>query len=152
MKQIATIIQANKTRWIPAITAFIAGGITQLITSKGWELPADVATMISTTVALGVGWIFEFALSKLNREGVAAVQEALPGIKPTGTVTSKDVAMVQRLAASIDADRAEVRELSLSEAGEIKLHLFEICRDRPELLAQLRNALQTMSAPKPPLP
>lgn len=141
-KKLAALLTANKARWIPAITAFISGGIAQLITSKGLQLPGDLAVALSGMVALAVGWFFEKGIAALNSEGVAKIQDALPGIAPTGTVNAGTVAMVERLADRVDAPAAApAHGLSLAEGAEIKRFLYKICRDRPELLAELRKAV-----------
>ena len=149
-KPFADLITGAKGRLVPAITAFIMGGITQFVTSKGLELPGEVAVAISGMVAALTGWGFEFAAGRMNKQGAKAIQEGLPGIQPTGMATSPTVAMVARLTDRRDG-KAPVRALTIAEGQAIKMHLYQICRDSPELLAELRKAV-TAIEPEPPEP
>lgn len=153
-EKLAALIAANKAKWVPALAAFITGGITQLATSKGLELPGDIAVAISTTTAFAIGWLFERALARLNRQGVRQIQDALPGIETTGQANPNTVAMVERLADRVKAPaESPPHALTIAEGAEIKRLLHQICRDRPELLAELRAYLAAASQPPPrPIP
>ena len=149
-EKLAVLIQSNKGRMIPAITAFIMGGIAQFITSKGLQLPGEVAVAISGMVAALAGWGLEALTGRLNAKGVSAIQDALPGIATTGHATAGTVAMVQRLSDRVDAEPGAGPALTIAEGHEIKRLLHKICRDRPELLAELRKAVAAI--PEPPKP
>ncbi len=150
-EKLLALINANQGRWVPAIAAFITGGITQLATSKGLELPGETAVLISTTVALLAGWAFEALKARLNTVAVKQIQDALPGITATGTATAPTVAMVERLADRIKAPSDTPQHgLTLEEGQEIKRLLHQICRDRPELLVELRAAVSQINDPTNP--
>lgn len=150
MNKFAALIASNKGRMVAAVTAFIMGGITQFITSKGLQLPGDLAVAISGMVAALTGWAIDSVGARINNQGVSAIQEALPGVTATGRANPTTVAAVERLVenAGMDKDMPE-RDLSADELLKIKTRLRVICVRHPELVPQLRHALAEVIDTKP---
>lgn len=141
--EILALIASNRGRLIAATAAFIVGGIAQLITSWGFQLPADIAIQLSSIAALAVGWAIDHVAARINSTGITKMQDTLPGIQSTGYANKETVSAVRELATGVEQpDKASEKPFTVVEGSLVKHYLYEIARRRPDLASALRSAVQ----------
>ncbi len=146
-EKLLALLASSRGRFIVAVTAFITGGLTQLITSKGYQLPADTAVQISAIVALGVGWALDRLAATINNTGIEKIQDAMPSVLTDGGAGPKTISGAQQLAAGVEDVQTPAGSypLSLAEGRIVKDNLFKITQRRPDLAAALRAEIERIA-------
>lgn len=151
-EQLATLLSSQKGRTVALVSGAITGGITQLVTSKGLQMPGELATALSGLVAALTAWLMDTIGARLLNTSVAQMQTALPGVKVTGGAVpdGKTVNAVQALVDQSGMDSSiPPGPLSLDETRQMRDRLIEISKTRPEVLPILRQGLAEVIDRKP---
>ena len=139
----AALIASNKGRMVAALTAIIMGGLTQLITTRGMQMPQDIALAISGMIAALAGWLIDNAAARINTAGVTQMQDAMPGVLSDGYAGPKTIDAARENSDTSGAPAAhEFSSLALNvkEGKVIKEDIYEISRRYPSIAAALRKA------------
>lgn len=124
---------------ISIATAAASWAITQLITSKGLELPGEVATAISTTAAAVAGWIVDSAAARIQNTAITQIQQSLPGVVEDGgaTISGQTVQAVKMLAGQPMEN--PLPPIGANEAAQISRMLPLITANNQPLLHAIRQ-------------
>ncbi len=150
-RQLMALIAGNRGRIVSAVTGAAAWGIAQLVTSKGLNMPGELATAISTACGLAAGWLVDNIGARLNAAGISQIQDALPGVKTDGAALplGQTVQAVNNLTGTMPEEMAaNVKPVTLNELQEMRPLLAAVFQTNPSLLHSMRQAIQkTATAP-----
>ncbi len=150
-QKFAALLASNRGRVVAGVTSLAAWAITQLITSKGLQLPGELALSISAAVGAAAGWLVDMAGARLNNTGISQIQDALPGVKTDGAAlgngqTADAVRMIA--GAVLDVDPAvPVKPASVNEIQEFSRLAYAVFLKNPALLNAFRQTVAGMDSP-----